>query len=299
MLVRKLIETLKSTKYPDACVYLHSGINKEAATGVIFKNNAVVLQSGREDHKLKTSWLIDLLKDTNPEARVYFEDGEEILVVQTYFEDRICLRGDSDSNAAACQLDVLFRNAVSLNKEFYLDLLETGFDANMVRKHMGNDCADNMIKCCKENGLPTLIVHGNEPNKDYNRRDQIIFGEDYNPEEYVCGHRYFYHIPFEKIKKLIDEKFVNIDHSVAYPAQLYSLLEYGEKHKNVSYSGCAFSPEDGKYRTVINEIYHNFCDEDIDAVIDFINTFCKVKGNRFNISKISGGASWDIPDVNL
>ena len=72
-------------------------------------------------------------------------------------------------------------------------------------------------------------------NKDYERREQIIFGESYDSKKYPGGCRNFRGMTVETLQQLVDEKFADTEDNQNYAPTLGKLLEYGKTHK-VSHS---------------------------------------------------------------
>lgn len=108
---------------------------------------------------MKVKKLIERLNKFNPEAEVRLNDhyGETALFVNACVNDDnvVWIDGEDDIDMGS-ELDTRWQespNAFKTDLDFYKDLLETGITVDMVRKYMGDNYADIMEKCCKENNL--------------------------------------------------------------------------------------------------------------------------------------------------
>lgn len=127
-------------------------------------------------------------------------------------------------------------------------------------------------------------------NKDYERREQIIFGESYDSKKYPGGCRDFMGMTVETLQQLVDEKFADTEDNQNYAPTLGELLEYGKTHKGVTFGGYAIEVARDDYRVSIDTIDQDF-NEDANASIDFSNAFHAA--DEFTVAKESGHAWWD------
>ena len=76
------------------------------------------------------------------------------------------------------------------------------------------------------------------------------------------------------LRELVNEDFADARMKFDDAPTIQSFLEYGEKHKNVTYNGHAISSEHQDFRIIIDEINQDFDNgSDIDAIVDFVNKF--------------------------
>lgn len=92
-------------------------------------------------------------------------------------------------------------------------------------------------------------------NNDYNTRDQLLFGQDYDPELYTGGIRYFDDISYSLLKKLVDMQFANPEECQNDSPSINELLSAFEDYEDyISFSGYSVSPDRRDYRISIDEI---------------------------------------------
>ena len=109
---------------------------------------------------MKVKTLIKKLQRMNPEAEVKLNNygGEKALFVNARKNDEntVWLDGEKDIDMQE-EINARFEAAVNgewdSDLDFYMDLLETGIDIEMVRKYMGDEPADHMRQFCEEHGL--------------------------------------------------------------------------------------------------------------------------------------------------
>lgn len=84
---------------------------------------------------MKVKTLIEKLEKMDPEAEVRLHDksGEPVLFV-------LCAKKYPDV-------------WLQTEGDVYMEMLETGIDVPMVRKHLGDEAADHMQDFCEEHGL--------------------------------------------------------------------------------------------------------------------------------------------------
>lgn len=106
--------------------------------------------------KMKT--LIKKLEKMDPEAEVRLHDkaGESVLFVlsaKKYPDVWLQTEGDIDM---ADEIQARFDDAIENGTDeldVYMEMLDTGIDVLMVRKHLGDEAADHMQDFCEEHGL--------------------------------------------------------------------------------------------------------------------------------------------------
>lgn len=103
--------------------------------------------------------LIKQLQEFNPKATVkmHHRDAEPVLFVMGIVgdEERVWLESESDNDMGS-EIGARFDAASEYwesELDFYMDLLETGIDVDMVRKYMDDEIADHMKEFCEEHGL--------------------------------------------------------------------------------------------------------------------------------------------------
>lgn len=90
-------------------------------------------------------------------------------------------------------------------------------------------------------------------NRDYEKRDKIIFGA-YEPNEYSGGIRRFQRLSFDKVKELMDNNFIdpNDTQNLAPAASVfYSFLK---KYPFYCVGGYVVSPDRYDYRISFDEL---------------------------------------------
>ena len=103
--------------------------------------------------------LIKELKKQNPKAVVKLHNrlGEPVLFVKAISGDNGTVWLDCESdNDIKNEIKERFHQAAEIQMDeldFYMDMLETGIDVEMVRKYMGDESADHMKDFCEEHGL--------------------------------------------------------------------------------------------------------------------------------------------------
>lgn len=103
--------------------------------------------------------LIKRLEKMNPDAIVRLGDkqGEPVLFVMAIMNDEqnVWLESESDADMAN-EIQTRFDDAVENGTDeldVYSEMLEIGIDVSMVRKYMGDETANHMLKYCEEHGL--------------------------------------------------------------------------------------------------------------------------------------------------
>lgn len=93
----------------------------------------------------------------------------------------------------------------------------------------------------------------NTLNGDYNLREQIIFGEDYNKQNYFGGCRNF-SCDRATLEKLLENNFIDPHECQNSGPYVEDFLAYTEGIDGVEYECYAISPERGDYRVTIEGI---------------------------------------------
>lgn len=109
---------------------------------------------------MKVKTLIEKLQKMNPEAEVKLNDygGEKVLFVNAIKGDgnTVWLDGEYDIDMAE-EISARFEAAADgewdSELDFYMNMLETGIDVEMVRKYLGDEPANHMQQFCEEHGL--------------------------------------------------------------------------------------------------------------------------------------------------
>lgn len=103
--------------------------------------------------------LMKELKKYNPKAEVklHHKMGEQALFVCAMVGDdnTVWLEAESDNDMGS-EIEARYKNALEEQVDevdFYMDLLETGIDVEMVRKYMDDETADHMREFCEDFGL--------------------------------------------------------------------------------------------------------------------------------------------------
>lgn len=110
-------------------------------------------------------------------------------------------------------------------------------------------------------------------NKDYKRRDEIVFG-DYQPDRYKFGGCANTEIYYDQLKQLVDEDFIELNEcqndSPSTEEFLDSVAGYEE---NAVFQIYTISHEREDYRVTIEGISVTVPKTDIDAFINFVQYY--------------------------
>lgn len=127
-------------------------------------------------------------------------------------------------------------------------------------------------------------------NDNYNLREQIIFKESYDEQNYKYGGiRQFENITVDDLQKLIDNRFIDPKDRQNDSPSVRQMLNYGKKHENVTFNGYSVSPKRGDCRVSIDAIHQEFVNDN-DSV-DFSNNFGYA--DEFTVNKKNGRAWFD------
>lgn len=86
-------------------------------------------------------------------------------------------------------------------------------------------------------------------NLDYNKRNQIIFGDDnVEPKLWLGGTRHFDKLNLTQLKELINNNFIDLEDAQNLSPTVQDFLEFMEQHPNVLAHGYAVSHNRDDYR---------------------------------------------------
>lgn len=125
-------------------------------------------------------------------------------------------------------------------------------------------------------------------NKDVNKRDQIIFGQDYDRKYYRGGIRDFSRMPVATLQILVDEGFADPEEAQNDAPTIGEILKYADGNENVFVSGYAVSIHRDDYRVSVDAVTQLFETERDRA--DFAIMFRLA--DEFDISDERGGYAW-------
>lgn len=108
-------------------------------------------------------------------------------------------------------------------------------------------------------------------NKDYNRRDFIIFGE-YDPSTYWGGCKRFT-CTKDTMQQLIAEDFIDLDECQNDSPTTNEFMEYTEDFEDVIFNCYAISPDRGDYRITIEGLDIEVADSDYDKITMLVENF--------------------------
>jgi len=91
-------------------------------------------------------------------------------------------------------------------------------------------------------------------NKDVNKRDQILFEENFDESKYSGGIRYFENLILNKLELLLKEDFIDKDESQNSSPTTKEFLEIIKKEPGLTCHGYAVSIERDDYRVSIEGI---------------------------------------------
>ena len=102
-----------------------------------------------------------------------------------------------------------------------------------------------------------------------NKRDEIIFGEKYNKDEYLGGVRYYENLSLKQLKQLIDIGSFDAEETQNSAPSCGEFLEFMEDYPQTTCHGYVVSPERSDFRFSMEGLE---CTKDItkDMIIDFL-----------------------------
>lgn len=92
-----------------------------------------------------------------------------------------------------------------------------------------------------------------ELNKDIRKRDEIIF-DSYEPDRYMGGVRIFKNLGLEKVKKLIELKFMDPEEQFNSCPSIGEFITFMEEYAGYTVSGYAVTDSRTDYSVVIDAI---------------------------------------------
>ena len=101
--------------------------------------------------------------------------------------------------------------------------------------------------------LDLLKIPDSILNKNVQLRDEIIFGK-YEPEKYIGGIRRFENLSVEKLKKLAELNFIELNEYQNYSPTVQVFIEFMEKYQNYTVMGYTVSIERSDYRVSLDGI---------------------------------------------
>ena len=111
----------------------------------------------RRNEIVRVKNLIEKLKDMDPNAVVclHHKDGESVLFVLGLRADVVWRETEPDNDMTE-EIQARFNAAIEGGEDeldVYAEMLESGIDVDMVRRHLGDEAADHMQTFCEEHGL--------------------------------------------------------------------------------------------------------------------------------------------------
>ena len=111
-------------------------------------------------------------------------------------------------------------------------------------------------------------------NKNYNKRDNIIFGENYNKEKYLGGVRYFEQMTRKTLKQLLADGFIESDECQNCSPTTEEFLKETEGFDDyVLFEGYTVSPERDDYRITIDAVIIKIPYHEHDALSRFVEAY--------------------------
>lgn len=110
-------------------------------------------------------------------------------------------------------------------------------------------------------------------NKDWEKRDKLIFGEA-NIEKYKWGGIYhFEKMDVDTLKALLDEKFADPEGQQNCAPCIKDIYDFMVDHPNFVAHGYAVSPERDDYRVSIEGVDGTYVEKDMETIKDFTDLF--------------------------
>lgn len=91
----------------------------------------------------------------------------------------------------------------------------------------------------------------NNLNNDVVLRDNIIFDDEEIPKHYTCGLASFYNLTLEKLEKLIENKFIDLDGRQNFSPTVGVFLDFMKKYPFIKAHGYAVCIERDDYRVTL------------------------------------------------
>lgn len=109
-------------------------------------------------------------------------------------------------------------------------------------------------------------------NKNVKLRDEIIFGK-YEPENYSGGIRRFENLNLDKLKKLAELNFVELNECQNCSPAIREFIEFIEKYPDYTAMGYVVSIERSDYRVSLDGIEKPFEAESATEKDEFVKLF--------------------------
>ncbi len=136
----------------------------------------------------------------------------------------------------------------------------------------------------------------------FNAREQIIWGEDFNPEQYLGGVRHFECMRLEYVKELIEKGYLDPEDQQNFSPtakEMIAFVEALDHSEDWLFEGYAVSPDREDCRVTLDGLYcDNPMDISYDDMVDFVNFARLADEFRFDYSvqdpSVNAfGAWWD------
>ena len=109
-------------------------------------------------------------------------------------------------------------------------------------------------------------------NRDVKTRDEIIFGK-YESKAYKGGLRRFDNLSLEKLKKLVECKFIRLEECQNNSPSVREFIEFMEKYSGYTVMGYAISVKRTDYRVTLDGIEKREIVYSLDEVDEFESLF--------------------------
>ena len=112
-----------------------------------------------------------------------------------------------------------------------------------------------------------------EFNRDFEKRDEIIFGE-YDEDAYgMGGTRDFDYMSLETLARLLALKFIDPEDKQNDCPTVKEIFEFMAKYPEYTAHGYAVAPKRNDYRVSLHGVEKDTCIEDADELEDFMELF--------------------------
>ena len=108
-----------------------------------------------------------------------------------------------------------------------------------------------------------------ELNRDVNKRDMMLFGEEYDKAKYLGGIRRFGGLNAFRLSALLDAGFIDADEAQNDSPTTEEFLAFMKEHHDFTAFGYAVCPERDDYRITIDGIESDVLFNTLDEVNDF------------------------------
>ena len=110
-------------------------------------------------------------------------------------------------------------------------------------------------------------------NKDWEKRDELLFGEA-NIEKYKYGGiRHFSELDVDTLEMLLNNNHADPEEQHNDAPCIKEIYEFMVNHPDFVAHGYAVSPERDDYRISIEGVDGTHAEKDMDTIIDFVNLF--------------------------